>query len=1127
MLSPQQGEKMKSSRFWFITLVFACLIVSAVPLFSQSTTAGDINGVVTDQSGAVIPNAQVTAKNDATGATHATTSNSEGFYRFSLLTPGTYTVTANAPNLQTNNKKVQVGVGQATTANISMSVATAITTVEVTTEGLQVENGDNSTHFDSTQISLIPNPGNDLSAIAQTAPGVVMNTQGGFGNFSAYGLPGTSNLFTLDGQNDNDPFLNLNNSGATNLLLGTNEVGEATVVTNGYSGQYGQLAGAQVNYVTKSGGNDFHGNAVYYWNGRAMNANNFFNNNASPSTPRPFDNVNQWAVSVGGPIIKNKTFFFFDYEGLRVVLPTSAPAFIPSQQFQAATIANLTATSPASVPFFQNMFNLYNAAPGAAGATTSSTCGAAGVAGPGLAAGDPCISQFRSTAGNFTHEFLAALRVDQTINNNNSLFARVQTDHGLQATVTDPISSAFNAQSDQPEYQGQLGWTHVAGNTVNEFKMSGQWYSALFTNPNRAATLAAFPTTLQLGDGSINNLGGAIGEVFPQGRNVTSYQFVDDYSLTRGNHTLKFGVNYHRNDVTDFSPQEFTQGLVVVNTLQDLFNGGGTGDLLIQRFPSRLSQPIALYGVGFYGQDEWRLTPHLRVTLALRLDHNSNPVCQTNCFARLANPFTSLNHDPTIPYNQVIQSGLHQAYPSTDAVVWQPRLGFAWSPFAKDKTVIRGGIGIFGDSFPATIVDSFLQNAPALSSFNAVNLPISPAAPGNLFAANAAANASFQSSFAGGGTLASIEATNPAFVPPNFTTPDANVRQPRYQEWNLELQQDIGWNTFLSLNYVGNHGIFEPVQNAGLNAFWPTGQFLADGVTPNPFPTGFGGLPTSAPDPRFGTVTQIQSIAVSNYNGLVTSLRHNFTHGLRFQANYTWSHALDEISNGGLLQFNAGTNPSILFPVDPNNLRANYGNADYDIRRYFSLNYVWDDSFRHLFHWGPNAIFSGWTVSGTIFDRSGLPFTVVDGGTTAALSGNNYGSSLLANIVGPTTNGSCGKQNATGSAPPPCLNAAGFASPTSVDVNQGRNQFRGPGYFDTDMSIMKYTKLAERANLGIGLQFFNLFNHPNFDQPVADISNNNFGLITRTVNTPTSILGSFLGGDASPRLIQFKAEFKF
>src|SRR5262249_307434 len=155
------------------------------------------------------------------------------------------------------------------------------------------------------------------------------------------------------------------------------------------------------------------------------------------------------------------------------------------------------------------------------------------------------------------------------------------------------------------------------------------------------------------------------------------------------------GVNYHRNDVTDFDYGTFTSGEAITGV--DSFFNGNT-DVFLQNFPTRFSQPIALYGLGFYAQDEFRVTPKLKVTLALRIDHNSNPVCQTNCFAELGVPFTSLAHDPTIPYNQVIQTGLHQAYPSTDGVIWQPRFGFTYSPFANNKTVLRGGIGIFGDS---------------------------------------------------------------------------------------------------------------------------------------------------------------------------------------------------------------------------------------------------------------------------------------------------------------------------------------------------------------------------------------------------------------------------------------------
>lgn len=253
-------------------------------------------------------------------------------------------------------------------------------TVTESGSSIQTQNGDITTTISAQQLANLPNPGGDLSYIAQIAPGTVMNTQAGYGNFSSFGLPATSNLFTYNGQYDNDPFLNLNNSGATNLLLGQNDVAEVSVVNNGYSGQYDSLAGSQVNYVSKSGQNQFHGNALYYWNGRVMNANDWFNN--AGGAPRPFDNVNQWAAGLGGPIVKNHTFFFWDYEGLRVVLPTSNPATIPSPQFEQATIANLTATGlSASVPFYQNMFNLYNGAKGAntatptdAAATTSAGC---------------------------------------------------------------------------------------------------------------------------------------------------------------------------------------------------------------------------------------------------------------------------------------------------------------------------------------------------------------------------------------------------------------------------------------------------------------------------------------------------------------------------------------------------------------------------------------------------------------------------------------------------------------------------------------------------------------------------------------------------------------------------------
>jgi len=223
-------------RISVVMLILTVLVGTSAHLGAQSVTSGDIVGLVTDPSGAVLSNASVTLKSQENGSTQTQSTNARGVYRFSLLPPGRYTVSVAVTGFQEANATTVVTIGQTANLKITLAVGEAVSTVEVTSDAplLQTENSDVSTSFSETQISQVPNPGNDLSYIAQTAPGVVQNTQGGSGNFSAYGLPATSNLFTLNGQNENDPFLNLNNSGATNLLLGNNDVREATVVTNGY-----------------------------------------------------------------------------------------------------------------------------------------------------------------------------------------------------------------------------------------------------------------------------------------------------------------------------------------------------------------------------------------------------------------------------------------------------------------------------------------------------------------------------------------------------------------------------------------------------------------------------------------------------------------------------------------------------------------------------------------------------------------------------------------------------------------------------------------------------------------------------------------------------------------------------
>jgi hypothetical protein len=1151
-------------KLFVLTAVLAMVLPALLP--AQSTTNGAISGTVTDATGAVIPNLKVGLKSLERGFTQEAKTNTQGFFQFPLLEPGTYSITISAPSFKTLTETVTVSVGANAIINPKLEVGAEGTTVEVSADSalLQTESAEVSTTFNAREISEVPNPGNDLSFVAQTAAGSVMNTGMGFGNFSSFGVSATSNLFTLNGMYDNDPYLNLNNSGATNLLLGNNEVQEATVVTNGYSGQYGGFAGANVNYITKSGSNTWHGNANYWWNGRAMNANNFFNQaneqDGYVATPRPFVNANQYAASFGGPIIKNKVFFFWNYEGLRVILPTSSPVQVPDPMFESAITDNLNATGLGqSTGFYTQMFGLYNTAPGISRAVkgfpsakdTSGCQGStftdtgAGTATPLLPKGtafgagaNPCVDSFRSSVPNFTHEYLTSGRFDFNVTNNDKVFVRLQEDKGVQATFTDPINPLFNAVSTQPEYQGQVSWNRAFGvKAANNLVISDQYYSAIFTTANLAASLAAFPTSAFFIDGSVTNLGGD-DFAWPEGRNVTGYQLVDDYSYNlNSQHTLKLGMYFHRNLVSDHSYGSESSGFPL-ETL-GLFYGGASL-MNLQTFASALEQNIKLYQLGWYVQDEWKVRNNLKLTVALRADHNSVPNCQANCFARFAAPFDSISHNVNTPYNQTIQTGIGQAIPSFTSIAWQPRFGLSYSPTWVKNTVFRGGIGLFMDTFPGQIADNLSQNTPLENGFGGYVGNFAPQQitnGGNIFSTASASNKALLAGFANGGTLASISAAVAAagalFAPPNFSSV-SSIKAPEYWEWNFEMQHAFGSHTSVTVNYVGNHGYHETGLFNNQNAYCPSAPpFPGAAYCPN----GFINLPNTQPDQRFTTVTQVETAAVSNYNGLSFTAQHRFGHGLQMQANYTWSHALDEISNGGFNPFIApfgggAVTGSLLFPINDTNIRQfNYGNADYDTRHYLSVNYVYEIPK------GPTAFLKGWQVSGTLFARSGLPYTVVNSAVSSALSVYGYGSAAYANYAGPSHTPSCHGPSASSFAP--CISSsffpdfcatgcAGLQLMSSTE-NQTRNQFYGPHYFDTDFTLMKYTSIPhwEGAKVGIGAQFFNLFNHPNFEPPVNDIANGAFGNVSYTVNTPTSILGSFLGGDASPRLIQLTMKFNF
>jgi Carboxypeptidase regulatory-like domain len=1154
-----------------LAVLFALLVtllIGSSRLAAQTATTGDVAGVVTDPSGATVPGAAVTLKDQIKGFVQTGTTNKDGVYHFYLLTPSTYSVSVSATGFQSVTRTVEVTLGQIAAVNISLPVGASTTTVTVTEAAplLQTDNGDTATSVNAQQVSNVPNPGNDLSAIAQLAPGVIAGNQGGFGNVEAFGLPATSNLFTLNGQDDNDPFLNLNNSGASNLLLGSNEVQEADVVTNGYSAAYGTFAGINVNYVTKSGGNDFHGNAVYYWNGRALNAEGFLDKNAGIA--KPFDNANQWAASFGGPIKKDKLFFFANTEGLRILIPVPSAYNVPTLPFEAATITNLTNLGlQASIPFYcQNIagvcpgvsgvpgsgigaFNLFNSAPNqnsaqqVAGGGCSNVDTGTGSVFAGFGVGNPCTVSLRENPITFAPEFQISGRVDWNIGVNDRAFLRVQYDDGTQPTYTDPLNSVFNASSKQPEWQGQFNETHTFSPTLtNQFLLAATWYSAIFKQTSTAASLAAFPTSLILGDFSLGDqntelsLGGE-GFAFPQGRNVTQFQIDDDVSKSLGNHTLKFGVKFHKNYVSDhdFGDRVFG-GELVPFSLADFVNGGALADgsvgtELVQNFTSFVNEPIRLYEVAGYIQDDWKVKSNLTISPGLRIEHASNPYCVTGCFAQFNGTLQDVGANPAAPYNTQIQTGRFSALNSYQGVQWSPRLGFAWQPFGgsatgfKSNFVVRGGVGIFYDIFPGTIADTLAQNSPNFNPFTEFSdatfgtpsgCPgfLSPNQPNSIFSCASTANTNFLNAFNSGASAVA--------APPNFAYTDPRTSAPQFQKWNLQVQKGFGANDVITVGYNGNHGIHIPVFDNGVNGF------------------GFGGLAPAPISSQFAIVTDITSAGVSNYNGVTASYQHRFSGagGGLVQFNYTYSKALDDVSNGGFLAFSFSGTGSILNPQNPSFIKGNYGPADYDARHVINANYVWQVPIRRmLFGHGWAPLVDGWQVSGAVFYRTGFPFTVVDTAASNALAANNLGGPIFpdplsGSTLGTTCNSSRFAGTPGGGAPVPCLTNSQFVAPgseTEFGFKGLRNAFRGPSYVDTDFNVTKKFGIPhwERGSLQLGFQFFNLFNHPNFSNPVSDINSGGFGQIFSEINPPTSILGSFLGGDASPRLIQVKAQLVF
>jgi len=1097
-----------------------------------------------------VPNATVRIRQPETDAISTTITGASGRYRFPFLKPAEYEITVELGLLSATPTRIELLVGQEASVNLTLGVKTVSQTVDVVTNSLlQAENSNDVTTYSNQYVENTPINGGDTTNIAFTTPGARINVGGGNTNFNVNGLPFSSVTYTVNGADTVQPY-NLNDqSGSSNNTQGANDIAEAAVILNAYSAQYGREAGGQVNFVTKSGGDRYHGNLVENYNSQILNANDYFNN--LHGTPRGRATANQYAASIGGPVYvphfvnaKDKVTFFLDTEGLRYALPTNAVVSLPTTAFENYVLGNVPSTS---LPIYQDLFNLYNGAPGLSravpvggtqypdanlgcgtkGFSTTPVTGSVNTYFGKLPTGNttgtviPCAQAYQSTVSSVNTEYYVAGRVDWNINTKQKLYFRISRDAGTQAGSTSPINPLFNNTSPQPWVIPQLNHTYtITPNLVNNFILNGSWYSIISGPADFAAAQTALPVGFSISEGGASNGGlQSLGASVPNGRLGQQLGIVDDVSWEKGKHTLQFGINDRENRISVTSNKSGSIiGTYAFGDLQDFANGivtdtkNSSPNSFSQAFPVLSNVHIRIESLDFYAQDEWHVLKNLNLTFGARFEYQGNPWCKESCYSRANTVFLGPGYSAgsAVPYNTTLQTDIPKLFNQLEGIIPEPRFGFAYSPYGPGKTVIRGGAGLFANIFAAQIAASVFGNPPYkfTPKVTTGTVGLSPTAGTSQTNAVASDNA-FQSGFSSGYTLAQFQAALAANGA-TFSTPSLYVNPNKFHtikvlEWSLEVEQPVTRNDVVSAKYSGTHGYNESLSNTGANGASTSG---------------FGGLPTVAPDPRFAVVTQVFDAGYSWYNGLTLVERHAFAHGFQGQLSYTWSKALA-----------LGTvyNPTLYSPVltPIGNKTDAYGPTSFDTRHNLSadLYYATPKLKNSLI----DRVVGNWKLGSKVYLYSGRPFTVSNSGVSSAhgISSTYFSGTILADTIVPGVNGiHCGKSAVT----TPCLTTADFATAAAQTDwgNTKPNSFRGPGFFSVSSQLSKVFPVKEQAHFELGADAYNLFNHVNFAVPGSNANTgSSLGYITSDVSVPTSIYGTSQGAIVSGRVLVVFGKFVF
>jgi outer membrane receptor protein involved in Fe transport len=1089
---------------------------------------GTISGTVADANGGVITNAEITITNVETGIRHSSTTNEVGLYITPNLLPGRYNVKFLAPGFKTEVRTgIALTVGAEEVVDLTMQVGASTETVQVTSEApaIQLSTSDISAVVNATTVRELPLNGRSWTDLATLQPGVnAIQTQPtfaagtdrgnrGFGQqLTISGARPQQNSYRLDGVSINDY-----SNGAPGSVLGGNlgvdAIQEFSVLTSNYSAEYGKTSGGVINAITRSGTNQFHGSVYEFLRNSALDARNFFDAAQIPPFKR-----NQFGGAVGGPIVKNRTFFFADYEGIRQSKGITSFTTVPSVAARSGSVCSVpqgadpnnpctptqVAVDPAAAAYF-TFYHLPN--------------------GPIIGNGD--IGVYTFPGQQLVNENFFTARIDHKLSENDALFGTYVFDRtpysspdGLNNVQFDTLTARQILAMEETHTFGPRFANSVRVGYNHEKVNNNQSITAI--NPDAARAdlgvggVFAGRDATQVFMSGVTPFTGGVGGSPTYYYHWNTFQAYDDALLSKGAHSLKFGGGVERlslNQIADTDPN----GIWKFGTVQDFLTNNPSkfqGGIASTLSPRNLRNTI----YGLYLQDDWRLRPNLTLNLGLRYEMAT---VLTETRGKLSNLRNLSDANPHLgsPFfsNPTLKN-------------FEPRFGFSWDPFNNGKTAVRGGIGMF-DVLPLPYQFILLTNQAApFFSYTAVNNPP-------------------QGSFYSKLTNFPANTLRASYVEPN---PKRNY----VMQWNLNVQQQLTPSLSAMIAYVGSRGIHQPFRvdesnlvlptKTAAGYLWPKVDVLGNIYSPQCNQTDPGGsdpsqcAPPNPINPNFGSVRAMFYRGHSYYNAMEAQLAKRLSHGFQVQGTYTWSKSIDTSSATGAGD-SFGNSIASLPWFD---LKLNRGLSDFNVGRTFVMNGTWElPSFKSLS--GPVGwVAQGWEL-GLIFTASdGVPFTGTFGtgaDPLGSLSSDDWdvpnrlrgaGCNTLTNPGNPLnyikTNcftvpvaPSQAFFNANCDPAPPSLGAAlapGDLSCFNLRGNAGRNILNGPGLTELDFSVFKNNyirRISEHFNIQFRAEIFNILNHANFAPPVTPDNTDIFdgtgaatgvsGLLSRTTTTAREI----------------------